>query len=64
MSNAYGVDATKGAANTSNPYDFKNVQVSLNFHHFCSYFSNYTFFSKNHHPAHIKTEVLLVPEPT
>ena len=28
MSNAYGVDATKGAANTSNPYDFKNVQVS------------------------------------
>jgi hypothetical protein len=29
MSNSYGVDANKGAANVSNPYDFKNVQVSL-----------------------------------
>lgn len=27
MSN-FGVDNTKGPANVSNPYDFKNVQVS------------------------------------
>ena len=32
MSNSYGVDANKGAANVSNPYDFKIVQVSLNSH--------------------------------
>lgn len=24
---SYGVDSSKGAANISNPYDFKNVQV-------------------------------------
>ena len=24
---SYGVDSSKGAANVSNPYDFKNVQV-------------------------------------
>jgi hypothetical protein len=23
---SYGVDSSKGAANVSNPYDFKNVQ--------------------------------------
>jgi len=26
MNSSYGVDSTKGAANVSNPYDFKNVQ--------------------------------------
>lgn len=28
MQSSYGVDSSKGAANVSNPYDFKNVQVS------------------------------------
>lgn len=27
QSSSYGVDSSKGAANVSNPYDFKNVQV-------------------------------------
>ena len=26
---SYDVDSRKGAANVNNPYDFKNVQVSL-----------------------------------
>lgn len=61
MSSAYGVDATKGAANTSNPYDFKNVQVSW-FILLC--LIDLFMRSKNHHPAPIKIEVPLVPEPT
>ena len=29
QSSSYGVDSSKGAANVSNPYDFKNVQVCI-----------------------------------
>ena len=42
MSNSYGVDANKGAANVSNPYDFKNVQVCI----ISLYLSIYVFVAK------------------
>ena len=29
QTSSYGVDSSKGAANVSNPYDFKNVQVCI-----------------------------------
>jgi hypothetical protein len=29
MSSSFGVDSSKGATNVSNPYDFKNVQVTI-----------------------------------
>lgn len=29
MQASYGVDSNKGASNVANPYDFKNVHVSL-----------------------------------
>jgi hypothetical protein len=41
---SYGVDSSKGAANISNPYDFKNVQVSYQNHKY-----QYIHFSINSH---------------
>lgn len=46
---SYGVDSSKGAANISNPYDFKNVQVryhefkSIKLFIFLLYLNNHNF---------------------
>lgn len=63
---SYGVDASKGPANVSNPYDFKNVQVSPSFTPFAfiskTVANMLLFFSKNRLLVVIKTEAQLAQE--